>query len=340
MGHINKSSVPQGADTQQGGRTSPYDPDCSVENHLREPAAGSNNQTQSAQAPTPNTINNNNPIPFQNSQKRVTNATGPTGQRGNKYSQPSNKGPGKKASSHINTQPSVSDIFAQTSAYPQSRNLGTGRPKLFCTACGEYDHWRKDCPLRLSLWQPVTATHMLPHMCRAPPKPSPTPSPQPVICIYCEVVQSISRWIAETVLETTERKVAYPVQHPVGTPETDNENRLQHIVQAHKNPISGPEVATNHRDLRWPDNTSQQPQRPTQGKTNNNNNFLTGIIGTVSNWDKHDSTKGRIKRILHITLPLPLHYLQAPTYLVILLCGLRKCNLIPLRFLRPNKNLK
>ena len=111
-GHINKSSVPQGADTQQGGRTSPYDPDRSVENHLREQAAGSNNQTQSAEAPTPNTINNNNPILFQNSQKRVNNATGSAGQRGNKYSQPSNKGPGKKASSHINTQPSVSDIFA------------------------------------------------------------------------------------------------------------------------------------------------------------------------------------------------------------------------------------
>ena len=30
MGHINKNSV----DTQQGRRASPYDPDCSVENHL------------------------------------------------------------------------------------------------------------------------------------------------------------------------------------------------------------------------------------------------------------------------------------------------------------------
>ena len=183
-GHINKSSVPQGADTQQGGRTSPYDPDRSVENHLREQAAGSNNQTQSAQAPTPNTINNNNPILFQNSQKRVTNATGPTGQRGNKYSQPSNKGPGKKASSHINTQPSVSDIFARPSAYPQSRNLGMGRPKLFCTACGEYDHWRKDCPYDCHCNNCDSDSHAT-HMCRAPPKPSPTPSPQPVICIYC-----------------------------------------------------------------------------------------------------------------------------------------------------------
>ena len=33
-GHINKNSIPQGADTQHDGRASPYDPDRSVENHL------------------------------------------------------------------------------------------------------------------------------------------------------------------------------------------------------------------------------------------------------------------------------------------------------------------
>ena len=111
-GHINKNSISQGADTQQGGRASPYDPDCSVENHLRDQAAGSNNHAQGAQAPTSNTINNNDQIQFQNMQKHVTSATGPTGQRDNRYSQPAYKGPGKKASSHINTQPSISDIFA------------------------------------------------------------------------------------------------------------------------------------------------------------------------------------------------------------------------------------
>ena len=112
VGHINKTSVPQGADTQQGRRASPYDPDRSVENHLRGQAAGSDNQTQGAQAPTTNTNNTNNQIQFQNTQRRVTSTTGPTGQCDNRYSQPSNKGPGKKASSHTNTQPSVSDILA------------------------------------------------------------------------------------------------------------------------------------------------------------------------------------------------------------------------------------
>ena len=111
VGHINKNSVPQGADTQQDGRTSPYDPDHSVENHLRGQAASSNKQTQGARAPTTNTNVTNSQIQFQNTQRCVPSTTGPTGQCDNRYSQPPNKGPGKKASSHINTQPSVSDIL-------------------------------------------------------------------------------------------------------------------------------------------------------------------------------------------------------------------------------------
>ena len=110
-GHINKNPVPQGADTQQDGRTSPYDPDRSVENHLRGQAAGPDNQARGAQTPTTNANNTNNQIQFQNTQRCVPSTTGPTGQRDNRYSQPSNKGLGKKASSHTNTQPSVSDIF-------------------------------------------------------------------------------------------------------------------------------------------------------------------------------------------------------------------------------------
>ena len=112
MGHINKNSVPQGADTQHDGRASPYDPDRSVENHLRGEAAGQDNQTQGAQAPTTNTNSTNNQIQFQNTQRHVPSTTGPTGQCDNRYSQPPNKGPGMKAPSHTNTQPSVSDIFA------------------------------------------------------------------------------------------------------------------------------------------------------------------------------------------------------------------------------------
>ena len=179
--HVNNNPIAsQGADTQHEGWASPYDPDRSVENHLRGEAAGPDNETQGAQAPT----TNNMQIPFQNPPRCVPSTTGPTGQYDNRYSQPSNKGPGKKASNHTNTQPSLSAIFSQASSYPQSRNLGTGFPKLFCTACGEYDHWRKDCPYDCHCDNCDSDSHAT-HMCRAPPKPSPTPSPQPVICIYC-----------------------------------------------------------------------------------------------------------------------------------------------------------
>ena len=185
MGHINKHSfVLQGVDTQHEGQASPYDPNQSVEIHLQGEAAHPDNRTQGTQAPATNTNMTNGQISFQNPPRSVPSTTSSTGQSNNRYSQPPNKGPGKKASKHNNTQPSISAIFAQTSSYPQSRNLGTGHPKMFCTTCGEYNHWRKDCPYDCHCDNCDSDSHAT-HMCRAPPKPSPTPSPQPVICIYC-----------------------------------------------------------------------------------------------------------------------------------------------------------
>ena len=170
--------------------------------------------------PTQNTTNGQ--IPFQNPLRNVPNTTGPTVSGSNRYSQPPNKGPGKKVSKLINNQPSVSAIFAQTSAYPQSRNLGTGRPKLLCTACGEYDHWRKDCPYDSHCDNCDSDSHAT-QMCRAPPKPSPTPSHSPLFA-FTVVVQIIGQWSAVTALEITERKVMHPAQRQTGTTEKNNEN--------------------------------------------------------------------------------------------------------------------
>ena len=144
-------------------------------------------------------------------------------QSSSRYSQPPSKGLGKKASKQNNTQPSISAIFTQTSSFPQSRNLGTGCLKLFCTACGEYDHWRKDCPYDCHCDNCDSDSHAT-HMCRAPPKPSPTPSPQPVILYLLLVVQIIGQWSAVTILEITERKVVHPAQHQTGTTEINNKN--------------------------------------------------------------------------------------------------------------------
>ena len=277
-GHINKNSVPQGADTQQGGRASPYDPDRSVENHLEGEAAGSNNNAQGAQVPSPNTINNNNLIHFQTTQKRITSATGPTGQLGNGYPWPANKGPGRNTSNHITKQLSVSDIFARTSAYPQSRNLGTGRPKMFCTACGGYDHWRKDCPYDCHCDNCDSDSHTT-HMCRAPPKPSPTPSPQPIICIYCGSSEHRSMECKNRPQDNREEgRIPNPVssgysrdrQWKPATASSDSSYKTN--ARSKNSEKTGttsdkprrPEIGRQHQ---------QPPQCPTQGKPNNKNNF-------------------------------------------------------------------
>ena len=186
----------------------------------------------------------------------------------------------------------------------------------------------------------VTATHMLP-TCVRHPQNLLLPHPHSLLFAFIVVVQSIGRWSAETVLKTTERKVAYPVQHPVGTPETDNENPPQRLATIHKSPMVGPKIvkklgplATNHRDLRQADNSSNNHNAPHRANQIIKIISLTGFIGIVISRDKHVSMRSRIKCILHINLSLPLHYLQAPTYLVILLCSLQKCNLVPLRMVR------
>ena len=95
VGHINKNSVSQGADTQQGGRASPYDPDHSVEKPSARSSSWFRQPTTKVHRHLPPTKNtNNNQIQFQTTQKCVTGTTGPTGQCVNRYSQPSDKGLG------------------------------------------------------------------------------------------------------------------------------------------------------------------------------------------------------------------------------------------------------
>ena len=47
-----------------------------------------------------------------------------------------------------------------------SRNLGTGRPTIQCTACGEYSHWRRECPHDNYCTTCENHDHAT-HMCRA-----------------------------------------------------------------------------------------------------------------------------------------------------------------------------
>ena len=68
-----------------------------------------------------------------------------------------------------------------------SRNLGTGRPTIQCTACGEYSHWGRECPYNNYCTTCNNHDHAT-HMCRVH-KQSNNNGQQGqqslVICVYC-----------------------------------------------------------------------------------------------------------------------------------------------------------
>ena len=92
----------------------------------------------------------------------------------------SNKGKKGKKKPSEDTSP-CPGITQGTDTVPRtnfsSRNLGTGRPSIQCTACGEYSHWRKDCPYDNFCTTCNNHDHAT-HMCRATQQ-------SPTICIHC-----------------------------------------------------------------------------------------------------------------------------------------------------------
>ena len=224
-----------------------------------------------------NTANFNGQTSFQNPPRGVTSTNSPTGPSNNRYSQPPNKGLGRKTSKHNlnNTQPSTSAMFTQPSSYPQSRNLGTGQPKMFCTACGEYNHWRKDCPYDCHCDNCDSDSHAT-HMCRAPPKPSPTPSPQPLICIYCGSSDHRSMECSNHPRDNREEGHA-----PSPAPNWYNcEKQQKSALASGKNSQKPNGKSRNNDKPRTSGENSQKPeagrqyhqqqQHPTQGKQNHN----------------------------------------------------------------------
>ena len=75
-----------------------------------------------------------------------------------------------------------------------SRNLGTGRPTIQCTACSEYSHWRRECPYDNYCTACNNHDHAS-HMCRAH-RQSNNKGQQgqqsPIICVYCGSIKHSS----------------------------------------------------------------------------------------------------------------------------------------------------
>ena len=135
----------------------------------------------------------------------------------------------------------------------------------------------------------VTVIHMLP-TCVGHPENLLLPHPHSLLFAFIVVVQSIGHWSAETVLETTERKVMHPVQHLVGTPATNTVNLPRRLVKVHKNLTLGPDIVTNlgttRRDQQQADTNSNSHNIPHRANQILIKIFLTGIIGAVISRDK------------------------------------------------------
>ena len=76
-----------------------------------------------------------------------------------------------------------------------SRNLGTGRPTIQCTVCGEYSHWRRECPYDNYCTICNNHDHAT-HICRAYRQANNNQGQQgqqsPQICIYCRSTEHSS----------------------------------------------------------------------------------------------------------------------------------------------------
>ena len=72
-----------------------------------------------------------------------------------------------------------------------SRNLGTGRSTIQCTACGEYSHWRRECPYDNYCITCNNHDHAT-HMCRAHRQTnnrSQQGQQSPLIFVYCGSIE-------------------------------------------------------------------------------------------------------------------------------------------------------
>ena len=188
---------------------------------------------------------------------------------------------------------------------------------MFCTACGEYNHWRKDCPYDCHCDNCDSDSHAT-HMCRAPPKPSPNPSPQPLICIYCGSSDHRSMECSNRPRDNREEGRA-----PSPAPSQYSCEKQQKSALASGENSQKPNGKLKNRDK--PRTSGKNSQNTKAGKQYHQQQqhpkvktaFLTRITDTTNKRDRQGSMRNKTNNIPPITLPLHLHFLQDLTCLVI-----------------------
>ena len=116
----------------------------------------------------------------------------------------------KKSTHEVPPQPGMS---AGGVAVPRmdfiSRNLGTGRPTIQCTACREYSHWRREC-LYDNFCTTCNNHNHATHMCWAPKD---TPQQNPTVCVYCGSMEHSSIQCCSRCIPPETRNLMYQQQN-------------------------------------------------------------------------------------------------------------------------------
>ena len=119
----------------------------------------------------------------QNKEGQLTNNTSSKGKKGKKSTSEAPPHPGPSTGSSLGPR---NDFM--------SRNLGTGRPMIQCTACGEYSQWRRECPYSNYCMTCNNHDHAT-HMCRAHRQNNnkgQQGQQSPLICVYCGSIEHSS----------------------------------------------------------------------------------------------------------------------------------------------------
>ena len=199
--------------------------------------------------------------------------------KGKGKSKKSKKKPSQDATPHPGTSQGTGTVPRMEF---NSRNLGTGRPSIQCTACGEYTHWRKDC-LYDNFCTTCNNHNHATHMCKAPRQ-------SPAICIQCGSANHRSGNCPRNPRDNREK--------PYGTPDTlrnwqNQPSNTKILGGAHGNATS---LGTNtHGHSSQPQ--SHQSDTKILGNSGSNNrpssDFSRYTQGTQSNGTQRNTMGGR-----------------------------------------------
>ena len=165
-----------------------------------------------------------------------------------------------------------------------SRNLGTGRPTMQCTTCGEYSHWRRECPYDnycMTCNNHDHATHMC-RACRQTNNKSQQGQQSPLTCVSCGSI--------EHSLSSCHRRPWDNREQPHSTPNSLRRN------QPSTSEISG--NTTGNTALTGANTHGQPPQSQYQrsnskklGNSGPNNRHSQSSKNTNYNYDDRESQR-------------------------------------------------